>query len=83
MFEETLFEDLNNPIFWFIAIIGLYLWAFWLCVISGVRQASMEQFDLILVHKNRLICRCKQQSPPSYEQLYGKLPSYQEALLLV
>ena len=49
MFEDTLFEDLNNPIFWFIAIIGLYLWAFWLCVVSGVRQASMEQFDLILV----------------------------------
>ena len=96
MSETSLFEDLNNSTFWFIAILGLYLWGFTLCIVSGVRQAAMEQFDLIWVHRNLLICRCKQ-PPPSYEQLfgnlpgylvadhqlYGNLPSYQEAVLLV
>jgi hypothetical protein len=83
MFENSLFEELNNPVFWFIAIAGLYLWGFLLCTVTGVRQAVMEQFDLVWVHRNLLICRCKQQSPPSYAQLYGNLPSYQEAVLLV
>ena len=86
MYNNQIFEDLNNPVFWFIAILGLYLWSLWMCIIAGVRQPTLEQFKLILVHKDLLNCHCKQPKdlfPPSYDQLYGDLPSYQEAVLLV
>ena len=63
-------SDLDNPVFWFGALLGLYLWSFWLCTVTKIRRQTLEEYSKL--HKDL---------PPPYDTLTdNNLPSYQEAV---
>ena len=66
--------ELNNPVFWFGALLGLYLWSFWLCTVTLVRRETLALYSSML------------DLPPAYSEIVKEqqeqLPSYKEAVLL-
>ena len=62
-------NQLDNPVFWFGALLALYLWSFWLYGVTKIRRETLRQFSLLL-----------KDLPPQYNTLPdNNLPSYQEA----
>lgn len=69
-------SELNNPVFWYGALVGLYMWSFWLYVVARVRSETLARYSSILDQLDL---------PPAYsqisEQQQQQLPSYKEAVL--
>ena len=62
--------DFDNPVFWFGALLGLYLWSFWLCAVTRIRRETLEEYSKLI-----------RDVPPPYNTLAdNNLPSYQEAV---
>ena len=63
-------NQLDNPVFWFGALLGLYMWSFLLCTVIKIRQNTLEKYSLLI-----------KEHPPKYNTLEdNNLPTYQEAV---
>lgn len=66
---QSISDDIDSSLWWYIGLLGLYVWSFSLCLVGGARGATLEQFTVILAHKEDLICRCALPPlPPSYAE---------------
>ncbi len=62
--------EFDITMIWFVALLGIYLWSFWLCTVTKIRMGTLEDY-----------CKLIKDLPPQYDTLVdNNLPSYQEAL---